>query len=70
MLQTEGGAEDRIVLEACSQDARRLNALVLDKDTVFSSVLPYIVKDSLVVDENATLTLPAGCQLFSVLARR
>ena len=47
VLQTEGGAEDRIVLEACSQDARRLNALVLDKDTVFSSALPYIVKDSL-----------------------
>lgn len=64
VLQTEGGAEDRIVLEACSQDARRLNALVLDKDTVFSSALPYIVKDSLVVDENATLTLPAGCRLF------
>ena len=38
VLQTEGGAEDRIVLEACSQDARRLNALVLDKDTVFCPI--------------------------------
>lgn len=64
VLQTEGGAEGSVVLEACSRDAKRLSALVLNEDTVFSSELPYIVKDSLVIGENATLTLSAGCQLF------
>ncbi|MBR1594452.1 MAG: right-handed parallel beta-helix repeat-containing protein [Alloprevotella sp.] len=61
---TEGGAEQSIVLTACSQSVVRLDAVRITEDTEFAPARPYLVTDSLVVAEGATLTLPAGTRLL------
>lgn len=64
VFQTEAGVKTDVTLEVCSQDAKRLDGFIVGRDSALDSELPYIIKDSLVVSENATLKLPAGCKLY------
>lgn len=61
---TTNGGTDRVVLRATGQDVNRLHGVIIDTDTRFDDRRPYQIFDSLVVAENATLTLPAGTRLM------
>lgn len=60
----ESGVTQTVRLEASAQDAWFVRGLRLDVDSVFLTDRPYVVYDSLVVGEEAVLTLPAGCTLM------
>lgn len=60
----ENGMRQAVVIEASSMNATFLNHEVIASDTVFDDALPYVVYDSLVVAEEATLTLKAGSALY------
>lgn len=64
VLETEGGAQNNIIIQAHSQNAKRLSYCQIDKDTTLTNEIPYIVKDSIVVKQNATLTLSPGCKFY------
>jgi hypothetical protein len=57
------GPQQQIVLQAWSWDAVCLRGTVFRSDTVLSATKPIVVYDSLVVAENATLTLSPGLKL-------
>lgn len=57
------GVTSTVVITATGLDATRLAGLVLDTDTRFDASKPYIVYDSLLVAEGATLTLAPGTRL-------
>lgn len=61
---TEGGSDHTIVLNANSQSVERLQGRRIAENTTFASLRPYLVVDSLVVEEGATLTLAAGVRLL------
>ena len=61
---TEGGATATVVLDAHAQSVEQLKGITLTHDTVLSSPRPYQILDSLVVSENATLTLSPGTRLY------
>lgn len=60
----ESGVQQKVTLEAYGQNITVLRAEVLkDENTVLSSTIPYVIYDSLVVAENATLHIAAGTTL-------
>lgn len=59
----ESGVTQRVVLRATGFDANRINVLDINEDTELNSPLPYLVHDSIVVHEGATLTLAPGTTL-------
>lgn len=62
---TTNGNTEKVVVKATGQDVTRLRGNVIDSDTRFMSERPYQIFDSLVIAENARLTLPAGtCLMF------
>lgn len=63
-FQTEGGAEQSVVLTASGQSVVALRGLRLTADTTLCPGRPYQVWDSLVVEQGATLTLAAGTTLL------
>lgn len=58
------GQVSSVTIKADGQDVVRMNGCVIDKDTEFTADKPYKITDSLVVAENATLTLAAGARLL------
>lgn len=58
------GMVQSVIVVAAGQDIRRLKGRVLTEDTVMEAGIPYQIKDSLVVAENATLTLMPGTRLL------
>ncbi|MCR5179744.1 MAG: hypothetical protein K6C30_00785 [Bacteroidaceae bacterium] len=63
-FRLESGVEQQIVLQVVGRDAFFLRACTLTTDTTFSARRPIVVYDSLVVGAAATLSLPAGTQLY------
>lgn len=63
LFQTDG-PEKSIVLNAFSWDAEFMRGKVLTSDTTLTDDRPYVVYDSLVVGENATLNIQPGVRLF------
>ena len=59
----ESGVVQQVQLVACGRNAERLRGVCFEADTVLSPI-SYIVYDSLVVAPGASLTLPAGCELY------
>ena len=58
IFSLQSGVEQSVCLLACSWDAKRLNSLVVRRDTLIESTTPIIFcGDSVVVDSGATLTL-------------
>ena len=61
----ESGEQQKVVLEASGQNMQALNAEVLNGDKVMTaSELPYVIYDSLVVAEGASLTIQEGVTLY------
>lgn len=58
------GRVSSVTIKADGQDVERLTGCVIDKDTEFTADRPYKIMDSLVVAEDATLTLAAGSRLL------
>ncbi len=61
---TEGGLSQKVALEAYGQSVIPLHAVTLTRDTLLDARRPYQIFDSLVVGNNATLTLAAGVRLY------
>ncbi len=61
---TTNGVRQDVKLEAYGQDAIRLKGETISADTEYTSEKPYIIYDSLVVAEGATLKLMPGTQLY------
>ena len=59
----ESGRQQRLVLEAWGQDIIVLKAEEITADRTLTSPRPYLIYDSLVVKEGATLTLAEGTTL-------
>lgn len=55
--------QQKIVLQAWGQNVNNVRGVLLG-DTVFTSQIPYVVYDSLVVPAGKTLTIDAGAKLY------
>jgi hypothetical protein len=53
-----------VVLEAIGQDVELLRNFVVARDTTFSADKPYLIYDTLYIEQNATLTIPAGVRMY------
>lgn len=60
----ENGQTQSVFLEACGQKANTLRHKVFEGNDTLSSPLSFIVYDSLVVAEGATLTITEGTKLY------
>lgn len=58
------GTTSRIRIYATSTDVVRLKDEVIDHDTHLSAERPYMVFGDLTVQENVTLTIPAGVKMY------
>ena len=58
------GIRQRVLLQAAAQDVKRLTRTVFAENTTLSSELPYLVYDTLRVEEGVTLTLPANTRIY------
>lgn len=61
---TESGILQSVQLTASGQDVINLSATHITSDETYAATRPYRIKDSLVVDQGATLTLAAGTTLM------
>lgn len=61
---TTNGVTQTVKLHAAGQNAVKVSDLRITQDTELSSVKPYRVMDSLVVESGATLRIPAGTTLY------
>ena len=64
IFRLESGVEQKVHLSVGAQDAQFLQGLVVEHDTTFASTQPYVIYDSLVVAQNAVLTLAPGTRLM------
>lgn len=64
LFTLESGVQLRVPLEVVGQDAYFMSAHTITKDTTLTANRPLVVYDSLVVAENASLTLMEGTQLL------
>lgn len=60
----ESGVVQQVQLRAYGQDAIVLHGVCIDRDTCFTGQRPYLIYDSLRVDETKTLRLEAGTRLY------
>lgn len=61
---TEGGAVQKVVLEAAGQTVINLNGMRVSENMTLDATRPYQIGDSIVVERGAVLTLAAGTKLF------
>lgn len=60
----ESGVTQQVLLCAYGQDATVLHGVCIDDDTRFTARRPYLIYDSLRVNEGSTLYLEAGSRLY------
>ena len=58
------GQKQSVVLQGYSQDVIRLKNLHVQSDLTLNARRPYLIQDSLTVEQGATLTLQPGVRLF------
>jgi len=58
------GSQQSVVLNAYSQDVIWMRAVHVQTDMLLSAQRPYVIKDSLTIEEGSTLTLDAGVRLM------
>lgn len=64
IIFTTNGVQEKIIVEAYGQDVVILRAEVFEESVTLSNEKPYLVYDSLTVNEGVTLTIPAGTTFF------
>jgi len=64
VFTSEGGAVQKVVLDACAWNAILLKDPEITKDTTLTSEKPIVISGDLTVDSLATLTLAAGTKLY------
>ncbi|MBP5770499.1 MAG: hypothetical protein J6W75_03955 [Bacteroidaceae bacterium] len=64
LFTLESGIQQRILLTVVGQEAWFLNGHTVKTDTTFATRRPIVIYDSLVVAENATLTILSPTRLF------
>lgn len=64
LFRLESGLEQKVCLRAYTWDAQLLGALHVTRDTTISSTMPIVVRDSILVDSGATLTVTAPTKLY------
>ena len=60
----ESGVQQTVTLEAYGQNVQIFNAVRIENDCTLDNSIPYLIRDSLVVSEGATLTLSEGATLY------
>jgi hypothetical protein len=65
ILISYNGNQKFVHLEAYGQNAHFLRGARISTNTTFLVDKPYIILDSLVVDNSRTLVLPQGCRIYS-----
>ncbi len=60
----ESGVEQKINLRAYSWDALLFDSLIINSDTVISSVKPMVIRKGIKIDSMATLNINAPTKLF------
>lgn len=63
IFTTASGLRQQVMLRAYGQDIIVLKGMTIDSDTTLCSPRPYVIYDSLVVNEGATLHIGAGSTL-------
>lgn len=58
------GVMQTVVLRAAGQNANTLRSVRITENTTFDGERPYRVMDSVIVEEGATLTIPAGKTIY------
>lgn len=58
------GVTQNVVVEAYGQNVTRLRGLTVESDMTLTAEMPYVIFDSLVVAEGATLKVEAGANLL------
>ena len=58
------GNEQKVRLEAYGQDVEILRKHIVYNDSTLNANKPYLIYDSLKINSNSTLTIPAGCRLY------
>jgi hypothetical protein len=56
--------QQKVVLQAYGQDVYKRQGLVLDKDTTLSNLKPFLIYDSLVINEGITVEIPEGTTFY------
>ena len=64
IIFTTNGVRQSVLLEAYGQDVVILRAKVFDESFTLSNEKPYLVYDSLTINENVTLTIPEGTTFY------
>lgn len=64
LFTLESGVAQQVLLSAYGQDATVIRGLVVGRDTRLTARRPYLVYDSLRVDEGCTLYLEPGTRLY------
>lgn len=58
------GNHDKVVLSAYGQDVNRIERDTIPSDTTWTANRPFLIMKSLVIAENATLTIDKGTKIF------
>lgn len=64
LVFTTNGVQQEVQVEAYGQNVNRLRAVTLTEDTRLTTERPYVVFDSLVVAQGATLSIDPGVKLL------
>jgi hypothetical protein len=56
--------QQKVVLQAYGQDVYKCQGLILDKDTILSNLKPFLIYDSLVINEGITVEIPEGTTFY------
>jgi len=64
ILFSTNDSRQKVNLQAWGQDAFYINSLQVTGDTTLSSSRPYVVMDSIRVQESGVLRIPAGARLY------
>lgn len=64
LFTLESGNTQELVLDAFSWDAEEVNNLVVSSDMTLESTSPLLVNGMIIVEEGATLTIPAGQTIY------
>ena len=64
IIFTVNGVQQRVIVKAYGQDVVILRAKVFEESVTLSNEKPYLVYDSLTVNEGVTLTIPEGTTFF------